>query len=222
MRKLPRTPHGRVQQSPQLGRVLATQVDAAAESTELASAAWFRSLRGSRSYQAGLKAVQGLVERAYDSGAGASARHWQEVHEYYLSLARMKGCEEGKPHAEGPIEACHRVSGPDPDIIGLACYVAKRDAVRSARETSYPKLVLQALLVIYDYGYVQGMKHGLAISNDDVRLKQACYRACVARASGGQHEPACADASKAWADDLLDRLKRRIEAHGLPAGAKPQ
>jgi LmbE family N-acetylglucosaminyl deacetylase len=63
----------------------------------------------------------------------------------------------------------------------------------SALESMYPDLVRKVLFVIYDYGYVHA-----------------------------EHEPACAAASKIWADALLEKLGKQIEAHGLPVGKKPE
>jgi LmbE family N-acetylglucosaminyl deacetylase len=57
-------------------------------------------------------------------------------------------------------------------------------------ESMYPDLVRKVLFVIYDYGYVHA-----------------------------EHEPACAAASKIWADALLEKLGKQIEAHGLPHSA---
>lgn len=39
---------------------------------------------------------------------------------------------------------------------------------------------------------------------------------------GAAHEPACAEASKVWSEALLERLRKQVESHGLPAGKKPE
>jgi len=92
---------------------------------------------------------------------------------------------------------------------------------KGALESMYPDLVRKVLFVIYDYGYVQGMKHGVRSHNDQLRWAQTYYKSCVERANDAEHEPACAEASKIWADALLEKLGKQIEAHGLPVGKKP-
>jgi hypothetical protein len=70
--------------------------------------------------------------------------------------------------------------------------------------------------------YQKGMKHVLRENNDDLRWVQSYYKSCVAQANDAAHEPACARASKAWSEGLLNGLRKQIEAHGLPAGKKPK
>lgn len=68
--------------------------------------------------------------------------------------------------------------------------------------------------LVYDMGAVQGASRWEAL--------HAYYRSCVSRANDAAHEPACANASKAWSEALLKRLRKQLEAHGLPAGKKPE
>jgi hypothetical protein len=191
----------------------------AAPPTEEAKA---KAVRGSTSYREGLKNVHERVEAAYDLGALAGAAHWEHIHDYYSSVARTKGCEQGMPYAQGPVEACHQTSGPRPKIVGAEYQAGKAEIDQQAKDTLYPDLVKVVLQGLYDYGYVQGMKHGLRKHNDDLALAQTYYRACMARATGPKGEAACSKGSKAWADELVAQLKRQVEAHGLPAGKKPE
>ena len=183
--------------------------------------AWLKTLRGSGSYREGMANVDRLVTAAYDIGAIAGASHWEDVHAYYTALARKKGCETGKPYAEGPVKACHVVSGPEPKIIAKDYRRGKSKTVELAAETTHPDLVRRVLLVLYDYGYVQGLKHGLRTHNDDIVLAQTYYRSCMSRANAAKGEPVCAKASKTWSDALLGRLSKRIEGHLLAAEKKP-
>lgn len=184
--------------------------------------AWLKALRGSGSYRRGMEIVDKYIGAAYDLGAIAGATHWEDIHAYYVELARAKGCEKGKPYASGPVKACHRISGTEPKVVGKDYERAKKRTLTLADETMYPHLVRQVLVVLYDYGYVQGLKHGLRVHNDDIRLAQTYYRSCMTRANAAKGEGACAKSSKAWADALLQRLEKRVEARGLPARSKPQ
>jgi hypothetical protein len=180
------------------------------------------SLRHSGTYQKGLKAVRDKIEFAYDLGAVRGASHWETVHNYYVGLARTKGCQKGAPFADGPVKACHKVSKAKPKVPGSPYKKGKGELATVSLESLYPELVRKVLFVIYDYGYVQGMKHGLRHHNDDIVWAQTYYKSCVARANDAEHEPVCAKASKAWSEALLDRLGKQIEAHGLPVGEKPK
>jgi len=183
---------------------------------------WLKALRGSTTYRQGLGTVRDLVEQAYDLGAIAGASHWEDMHEYYDGLARAKGCEKGMPFAEGPTKACHRVPGPEPALTGRDYDEGIATAVKLANETSYPGLVEQVLRVLYDYGYIQGLKHGIRIHNEDIRLAQSYYRSCLSRANDAKGEPACAKGSKAWAAETLETLRKRIEGHSLARSSKAQ
>ncbi|MGB5701253.1 MAG: hypothetical protein WBM48_00425 [Polyangiales bacterium] len=183
---------------------------------------WVKALRGSGSYREGLDAVRELVERAYDLGGIAGASHWEDVHEYYSGVARAKGCQRGKPFADGPVKACHQVTGSEPGVVGPDYKDGMAKTVSLAEETLYPSLVKRVLVVLYDYGYVQGMKYGLRFHNDDIRLAQTYYRSCMARANDAKGEAPCAESSKKWADKLLARMRQQIEAHGLPARSGPK
>lgn len=184
--------------------------------------AWIKALRGSGSYQEGAGNVRRLVEKAYDLGAIAGASHWEDMHGYYTSLARTKGCQRGKPLAKGPVEACDQVTGPEPGVTGKDYTKGLAETSVLAKESMYPDLVQRVLVVLYDYGYVQGMRYGVRVHNDDIRLAQAYYRSCVTRLSGGKGEAACAESSKGWADELLARIRQELEAHGLPTRRKPK
>jgi len=183
---------------------------------------WLVALRHSGSYQEGVKQVREKLELSYDMGAVNGASHWETIHDYYIELARAKGCNKGTPYADGPVKACHRVSTSEPKLLGAPYKKGRDEIVALSLESLYPHLVRKVLFVIYDYGYVQGMKHVLRKNSDDLRWAQAFYRSCVARANDAAHEPVCASASKAWSDGLLKRMRREIEAHGLPAGKKPK
>jgi hypothetical protein len=181
---------------------------------------WLVALRHSGSYQEGVKRVREKLELSYDMGAVNGASHWETIHDYYVGLARAKGCKKGTPYADGPVKACHKVSKSEPKLLGAPYKKGRDEIVALSLDSLYPDLVRKVLFVIYDYGYVQGMKHVLRKNNDDLRWAQSFYRSCVARANDAAHEPVCASASKAWSDGLLKRLRREIEAHGLPAGKK--
>ncbi len=176
---------------------------------------WAQSVRGSGTYQKGLAEVRGLVEDAYDNGALRGASHWEEVHEYYLELARLKGCERGKPHAKGPVKECIRVSTPEPELVGSYYREGMAEVQKVAEKTAYPDVVRRILVVLYDFGYLQGLKHGVRVHNEDVRLAQTYYRSCMERANDAGGERSCAQGSKQWADALLRSIKKRIEAHSL-------
>jgi hypothetical protein len=176
---------------------------------------WLKALRGSTTYRQGLGDVRSLVEKAYDLGAIAGASHWEDMHEYYDGLARAKGCERGMPFARGPTKACHRVVAPEPALTGRDYHEGMATAVKLAEETSYPELIEEILRVLYDYGYIQGLKHGIHVRNDDIRLAQSYYRACMSRANDAKGEPACAEGSKAWAAETLEHLRKQIEGHSL-------
>ena len=181
---------------------------------------WLVALRHSGSYQKGMKHVREKLELSYDMGAVNGASHWETIHDYYIGLARAKGCKKGTPYADGPVKACHKMSKSEPKLLGAPYKKGRDEIVALSLESLYPGLVRKVLFVIYDYGYVQGMKHVLRKNNDDLRWTQAFYKSCFARANDAAHEPACARASKAWSEGLLNGLRRQIEAHGLPAGKK--
>lgn len=182
---------------------------------------WVKSVRGSGSYREGLTKVRDLIDRAYDIGALEGAKHWEEMRTYYISLARNKGCERGKPYAEGPVKACHQVTENPPSIMGSDYRAGATEVADIANETLYPDLVERVLKSLYDYGYVQGMKHGIRANNDSIRFKQTFYRACVARATSTKGEEACATSSRKWSDALIARVRKELESHGLPAGKAP-
>ena len=183
---------------------------------------WLVALRHSGSYQKGMKHVREKIEFSYDMGAVKGASHWETIHGYYIGLARAKGCKRGTPYADGPVKACHKVSTPEPKLLGPPYNKGRDEIVALSLESLYPALVRKVLFIIYDYGYVQGMKHVLRKNNDDLRWAQSYYKSCIARANNAAQEPACARASKAWSERLLNRLRKQIEAHGLPAGKKPK
>ncbi len=180
------------------------------------------TLRHSGSYQEGLERVREKIEYAYDAGAVNGAPHWETIHRYYIELALSKGCKKGSPYSEGPVKVCHKVSMPEPKLLGPPYEKGRQDIAAASLESLYPELVRQVLFVIYDYGYVQGLKHGLRRDNADLRWAQNYYRSCVERANDSKHEPLCADSSKAWSEGLLSKLRKQIEEHGLPAGKRPK
>ncbi len=182
---------------------------------------WLKALRGSDTYREGRDNVSRFVDQAYDLGAIAGASHWEDMNEYYAGLARAKGCETGKPFADGPVKACHRMEGPEPKLVGRDHAEGLAKAVALAEETSYPDRIEPVLVLLYDYGYIQGLKHGIRINDESIRLRQTYFRACMARANGGKGEPACAEGAKTWTAKLLDRIHQRVETHALPARSKP-
>ena len=177
---------------------------------------WAKAVRGSGSYQEGLRKVRNLIDQAYDIGALKGAAYYDEIHEYLLVLARAKGCQRGMPYAEGPVKACSKVSGKEPPVTGPGYRDGMGEVSALADQTLYPDLVRRLLKSLYDYGYVQGMKHGVRAYNDDIRIAQAYYRSCMVRANNEKGERACAEGSKTWSAALVDRWRKRIDAHGLP------
>lgn len=179
-------------------------------------------LRHSGTYQTGLKLVREKIEFAYDVGARTGASRWGTIHGHYVELARAKGCAQGAPYAEGPVKACHEVSTSEPQLLGASFKKGQQDVVSQALESLHPERVKSVLLVIYDYGYVQGLKHGVRKNNDGLVWTQMFYGSCVEQTNDAAHEPICADASKAWSESILKRLRAQIEGHGLPVGKKPK
>ncbi len=177
---------------------------------------WLAELRGSGTYHSGITAVRKYVDSAYDDGAIAGASHWEDIHEYYVGLARKKGCEKGITFADGPVQACHEVSGPPPKLVGTTYEKAKKATLKRADQSTYPERVRSVLEILFEYGYVQGLKHGLRKHNDEIRLPQTYYRSCMSRANSAEGEPVCAKSSKIWADAMLEKLVKRMESHGLP------
>ena len=82
-----------------------------AKSEPMTEEQWLKTLRGSGSYQTGMNNVRRLIDAAYDDGAIAGARHWGDMREYYIGLARQEGCRRGKPYAEGPVACFRRQAG---------------------------------------------------------------------------------------------------------------
>lgn len=183
---------------------------------------WLRSLRGSGSYRDGLHNVRTLVEQAYDLGAIAGASHWEDVHEYYTSVARAQGCARGNAFTDELMKACHRETGPEPKLVGRDYDEGLAKAETLADEVLHRSLVKRILAVLYDYGYVQGLKHGLRTYNEDIRFVQTYYRSCMERANNAKAEGPCAEGAKSWAGKLLERLRRQIDAHGLSASSEPK
>jgi len=187
---------------------------ARAEDTEGAQseASALAALRHSRSYQDGLKQVRESLERVYDMGAVRGAAWWETKHGYFLQLASAKGCAKGLPYSEGPVKACDQVPGPEPKLLGPPYEQGRKEIATLSEQSPYPELTRKIEIVIFDYGYVQGMKHGLRKNNDNLRWTQAYYKACVERANDAKHEPACASASKAWSKALLSKMLATIDA----------
>jgi hypothetical protein len=183
---------------------------------------WLVELRHSGSYKKGLEQVREKIEFAYDVGAIRGASQWDAIHGYFIELARAKGCKKGAPFADGPVKECHVVSRAEPKLLGPSYKKGREEIIALSRESLYAALVRKVLFVIYDYGYVQGAKHSLRKYNDDLLWARTYYKSCVARANDAEHEPACADASKAWSEALLNRLGKQVESHGLPVGKKPE
>jgi hypothetical protein len=182
---------------------------------------WVKAVRGSGSYQQGLTKVRDLTDRAYDVGALKGAKHWEDMRAYYISTARKKGCERGTPYAEGPVKACHQVTEKTPSLMGSDYRDGAKEVADIADETLHPDLVERALESLYDYGYVQGMKHGVRANSDSIRIKQTYYRSCMARVTSAKGEEACATGSRKWSDALIARVRKQLESHGLPAGKAP-
>ena len=131
---------------------------------------WLATLRHSVSYEQGMKQVHEKIDFAYDQGAINGALHWETIHGYYLELGRAKGCKTGAPFADGPVRACHPVSKAKPKLLSTSYNKGREQIVTMSMESLYPALVRKVLFVIYDYGYVQGMKHGLRIRHAPVHL----------------------------------------------------
>lgn len=183
---------------------------------------WLTELRNSASYKKGLEEMREKVDFAYDLGAIAGAKHWETVHSYYSELARANGCKAATQLADGPTEACHPPSGPEPTLRSAQYESGREQVIALSRETSRPTRAQDVLVNIYDYGYVQGMKHGLRQHHDDLEWKQAYYKACVTRTASAQAEPVCSSESKRWSTALLDRLSKQIESFGASASKKTE
>jgi len=183
---------------------------------------WLATLRNSGTYQKGMNQVREKIEFPYDRGAVNGASHWDTIHAYYIELARAKGCKTGAPVADGPVKACHQVSTVEPKLLGPSYKKGREEIIALSMESLYPALVRKVLFVINDYGYVQGLKHGLRKYNDDLVWGQTHYKSCVQRANDATHEPDCAEASKGWSAALLERLRKQVESHGLPVGKRPK
>lgn len=179
-------------------------------------------LRNSGTYKQGLERANSKIEHAYDLAAVKGSAHWEAIHSYYLELAKATGCKTGKPHATGPVKACHKPSVDEPQLLGDGYKSGRREITAYSKESLYSELVGRVLFVVYDYGYVQGMKHGIRLHNDELRWAQTFYKSCMARVNDAQHEPTCARASTKWSEGLLEKLRAQIESHGLPAGKKPK
>lgn len=177
-------------------------------------------LRKSGTYLDGLAHAREFFDMAYDVGAVRGAARWKVVHGYYLELARTNGCKKGLPFAKGPVKACHKTKGREPELLEKGYKEGKREVVEHSKQTLYPDLVEKVLLIVYDYGYVKGMKHGLRRYNDDILWGRTYYKSCLQRVNDGEHEPICASASKEWSVALLTRLRGELASHGLPVGRK--
>ena len=183
---------------------------------------WLAALRHSGSYKEGMEKVRAKIEFAYDRGAVIGASHFETIHGYQTELARTKGCEKGLPFADGPVQECHQVSARQPKLLGPPYEKGHAEVAALPLEPRDAALVRKVLLVIYDYGYVQGMKHGLRKHNDGLRWTQDYYRACMSRANDSEHESTCARSSKQWSNGVLKSLRKRVEAHGLPVGKEQE
>ena len=183
---------------------------------------WLTDLRNSASYKKGLEEMRQRVDLAYDLGAIAGAKHWETVHSYYFELARANGCKTAVQLADGPTEACHRPSGPEPTLRSDRYKSGREQVIAISREASHPTRAQDVLVSIYDYGYVQGMKHGMRQHHDDLEWKQAYYKACVTRTADAQAEPVCSTESKRWSTALLDRLSKQIESFGASTSKKTE
>ena len=181
---------------------------------------WLVELRNSASYEKGLEEIRQRVDLAYDSGAIAGAKHWETVNSYYFTLARAKGCKTAMQLADGPTKECQKVAGSEPTLRGAEYQKGRDQIVALSRETLRPTRTQDVLLNIYDFGYVQGMRHGLRQHHDDLEWKQAYYKACVTRTADAQSEPVCATESKRWSAALLDRLSKQIESFGASTSKK--
>ncbi|MFW2390357.1 MAG: hypothetical protein ACN4G0_18625 [Polyangiales bacterium] len=177
-------------------------------------------LRKSGTYQDGLAHAREFFDMAYDVGAVRGLTRWKVIHGYYLELADAKGCKKGMPFAKGPVQACRKIKGREPELLGKGYKEGKREVIEHSTLTLYPDLAEKVLLIVYDYGYAKGMKHGLRRYNDDILWGQTFYKSCLQRANDSEHEPICASASKEWSEGLLDRLRAELESHGLPVGRK--
>jgi hypothetical protein len=175
---------------------------------------WLVELRNSASYKKGLEAMHGNVDFAYDQGAVRGAKHWETVHRYYLDLATANGCKDGMRLAEGPVRSCQNVPSLAPALGGAPYEEGKKEVMNLAREALRPARAQSVLLSIFDYGYIQGMRHGLRVHNDDLEWKQAYYQACVTRANDAAAEPTCSEKAKAWSAAVLERIKKQLDHFG--------
>jgi hypothetical protein len=91
--------------------------------------------------------VREKIELTYDVGAVNGASHWDTIHGYYVELARAKGCKKGAPYANGPVKACHKVSRPEPKLLGAPYNKGRNEIVALSLESLYPELVRKVLFV---------------------------------------------------------------------------
>jgi hypothetical protein len=176
---------------------------------------WLLDLRNSASYKKGMETMHADVDLAYDRGAIRGAKHWEMVHRYYLDLAVANGCKDSMQFAEGPLRSCEKVPRTKPTLRGPDYQEGQKEVAALAHDTRRPAGVHSVLLSIFDYGYVQGLRHGLRAHNDDLEWKEAYYKACITRANEAEAEPMCAERSKIWSAAVLAKIKKQIESFGL-------
>lgn len=179
---------------------------------------WLLNLRNSSSYKKGMETMHADVDLAYDHGAVAGAKHWETVHGYYLDLAVANGCKDGMQFAEGPVRSCEKVPRAKPTLRGPDYQRGQAVVTGLARDTLRPARVQSVLLSIFDYGYVQGLRHGIRAHNDDLEWKEAYYKACITRANDAEAEPMCAEKSKTWSAAVLVKIKKQVQSFGLEEG----
>ncbi|HSN84740.1 MAG TPA: hypothetical protein VLS88_19320 [Polyangiales bacterium] len=176
---------------------------------------WLVELRNSATYKKGAESIRQRIDLAYDAGAVRGAKHWETVHAYYVDLARATGCKEGMRFADGPVKSCRKVSGPEPALRGDQYQKGRLEMVAESGEALRPNRVENVLVNIYDFGYVQGLKHGRRARNEGMEWTQRYYASCITRANEADAEPVCSKESKAWSAAILEKLHAQIEAFGV-------
>lgn len=175
---------------------------------------WLAELRNSASYKKGLEAMHADVDLAYDRGAIRGAKHWETIHRYYLDLGAARGCKDSLQFVQGPIRTCEKVAATAPALRGTPYEEGQKEITDFVKEAGRPVRARSVLLSIFDYGYVQGLRHGLRFHNDDLEWKEAYYKACITRANEAEAEPLCAERAKIWSASVLENLKKQIDAFG--------
>ncbi|KPK16007.1 MAG: hypothetical protein AMJ62_07420 [Myxococcales bacterium SG8_38] len=175
---------------------------------------WLVELRNSATYKKGAELIRQRIDFAYDAGAVRGAKHWETAHAYYVDLAGANGCKKGMELADDPVKSCRKVSGPEPALRGDRYEKGRAEISALSAEALRPARAQSVLINIYDYGYVQGLEHGLRARNESMEWTQRYYASCITRANKADAEPVCSRESKAWSAAAFEKLRAQIESFG--------